>query len=105
MQRSQRRGSGNRRKAQRIQSTGSSEMLAAMHHAVADSVQLAASGGLHQGQYLGEGGTVIGMGQDQAVFTIALLPVDLCIRAAQAFGQTTENKGILVFVDQGKLDR
>jgi len=84
---------------------GAGEVLTAMHHAMADAIDLAASGFLRQRQQLFQRGEVSGSGYFQALLFVAQLPVKHGFRAAQAFGQALQGESRLSFVDQGELDR
>ncbi|MOA03072.1 hypothetical protein D3C78_1225560 [compost metagenome] len=84
---------------------GGGEVFAAMHHAMADAVELAAGRFLGQGQHVVEDLAVVGARQIQAFLGVAQLPVDDGFRAAETFGQALEGEGRFGFVDQGKLQR
>jgi len=73
--------------------------------AMADAIDLAASGFLRQRQQLFQCGEVSGSGYFQALLVVAQLPVKHGFRAAQAFGQALQGESRLSFVDQGELDR
>ena len=73
-----------------VDARGMGEQLAAMHHPVADAVELAARGVLHHRQQLGEGGAVVGVGNHQAVAVAAALPAQHRIAAAQALGEAVQ---------------
>ena len=105
VQRRQRRGGPDRLDHPVVDARGMGEQLAAMHHPVADAVELAARGVLHHQQQLGEGGAVVGVGNHQAVAVAAALPAQHRIAAAQALGEAVQGKQGVGLVDQGELDR
>ena len=105
VQRCQRRGGADRQQADGVDATGRGEMLAAVHHAVADAMQLAAGGVLHQRQQVLQGCPMVTTLQQQTVLLAVVLPVQHRLRAGQALGQAAEDEVGLLLVDQGELDR
>ena len=66
---------------------GGEEFFAAMHHAVADAVQVPARGVFHARQDLGQSSLMIGIRHLDAFLAGRALEVDDGFRAADAFGQ------------------
>ncbi|MNZ77008.1 hypothetical protein D3C78_955310 [compost metagenome] len=87
-----------------VEQGGGEEALAAMHHAVADAVQVAAGGVLDARQDLGKGRLVVGIRDVHAFLAGGVLEVDDGFRAAEAFGQALQREAALRFVHQGELD-
>ncbi|MNZ97187.1 hypothetical protein D3C78_1164130 [compost metagenome] len=89
----------------RVDQAGGGEVLAAVHHAMADAVELATGRFLGQRQHVVEDLAMVGARQVQAFLGVTQLPVDHGFRAAEAFGQALQGEGRLRFVDQGELQR
>ncbi len=66
---------------------GGEELFAAVHYAVADAIQMAASGVFHARQDLGQSSLMIGIRHLDAFLAGCALEVDDGFRAADAFGQ------------------
>ncbi|MCY1359466.1 hypothetical protein D9M69_460380 [compost metagenome] len=105
VQRRQRRGGADRLEHLGVDALRAGEAFAAVYHAVADAVQLAAGGALHQRQQLGEGGAVVGAGDHQAVLLAAALPAQHRLGVAEAVGDAAQGELRVRFVDQRELDR
>ncbi|MDT4859352.1 hypothetical protein FQZ97_938590 [compost metagenome] len=105
VQRRQRGGVADRLEHLGVDQAGMIEAFAAVHHAMADGVQFAVGGLVHQRQQLGEGGAVIAAGERLAVFLAVLLPVQHRRAGAQALGQAVQEELLLPFAYQGELDR
>ncbi|MCY1436350.1 hypothetical protein D9M71_524700 [compost metagenome] len=105
VQRRQGRGVADRLDHLGIEPGGMGEAFAAMHHAVADGVQLALGGAGDQRQQAGEGGAVSAAGQRLAVVAAVLLPVQDRVWRAQALGQSVQDEVPPAFAHQGELDR
>ena len=63
------------------------ELLATVHHAVADAVQMATGGVFDARQDLGQSSLMIGVGHLDAFLASGALEVDDGLRAADALGQ------------------
>ncbi|MCY1302463.1 hypothetical protein D9M70_521190 [compost metagenome] len=105
VQRRQRGGVADRLEHLGVDQAGMIEAFAAVHHAMADGVQFAVGGLVHQRQQLGEGGAVIAAGERLAVLLAVLLPVQHRRAGAQALGQAVQEELLLPFAYQGELDR